>query len=105
MSIHVTGASSLSQAETQRLLTEATTQRADVFQYFWVSKIYEPTFVKKEDSLAHGLKAVCAFLIKWNSDDGFELIAEAPQILYRTFGVKNLLMFDNDGEMIPPATG
>jgi hypothetical protein len=102
MSIFVTGASLFTTEETQKKLSEVNAARFDTFQYFWISKPGEPNYVTKEDCANLGLDVKCVFLIQWNADVGSEFIPEVPQILYRAFGTQNLLMFDYNGDVIPP---
>jgi hypothetical protein len=102
VSIHVTGATSLTPIDTQRKLSAVNSERYNIFQYFWTSKPFDPSYVTREDCAMRGLDPKCVFLIQWNSNTGSEFIPEVPQILYRAFGVENLLMFDYNGDVIPP---
>jgi hypothetical protein len=102
MSIHVSGASAFSHEDTQRILSAVNVKHQDIFRFFWVSKTGEPDYETKEESAKYGFDPKCVFLIQWNSDTGSEFIPEVPQILYRAFGVENLLMFDYNGDVIPP---
>lgn len=103
MSIFVICSSVYSPEETRGKIAEADERHHDILKHFWISEVGAAQKHDQAHAAEHGLLANSSFLIQWNKEGGAEYIPDIPRIIYEVFGRDNVLVFDLDYELIPPA--
>ncbi len=103
MAIFVMCSSAYPPEEARRKIAEANELHHDILKHFWISDVREPLEHEQEHATEHGITVKSGFLIQWNKEGGAEYIPEIPRIIYEVFGRDNVLVFDLDYELIPPA--